>query len=256
MFHKPNLSRRQAVAATALCVAGVAPVPAAALRPALHLAGDSTMADKPLDPPNPERGWGQALRELMRDPGRLVHHAVNGRSTKSFRDEGRWARLLEQLEPGDVVIIQFGHNDQKVEDPTRYAAPETDYRDNLRRFVAEVRERRGVPILATSVVRRRFDAAAQLVPTLGAYPATARAVAAELSVPLLDLERATHALVQGQGPEASKRLYLWVRPGAYTRCPQGCEDDTHFSAAGAHAVAELAAQALRAQGLVPAAWLK
>jgi lysophospholipase L1-like esterase len=256
MFHQPSLSRRRAVAATALCLAGVASVSAAVLHPALHLAGDSTMADKPLDPPNPERGWGQALRELMREPGRLVNHAVNGRSTRSFRDEGRWTRLLAQLEPRDAVIIQFGHNDQKVEDPTRHAAAKTDYRDNLRRFVAEVRERQGVPILATSVVRRRFDAAGQLLHTLGGYPAAARAVAAELSVPLLDLERATHALVRGLGPEASKRLYVWVRPGEYTRHPQGREDDTHFSAAGARAVAELAAQALRAQGLAPAAWLK
>jgi lysophospholipase L1-like esterase len=256
MFQEARLSRRQTLAAALFGLAGVEPARAAVLHPALHLAGDSTMADKPLDPPNPERGWGQALRELMREPERLVNHAANGRSTRSFRDEGRWDRLLAQLEPGDVVIVQFGHNDQKAEDPSRHAAAETDYRDNLRRFVGETRERRAVPILATSVVRRRFDTHGQLLPTLGGYPAAARAVAAELSVPLLDLERASHALVQGMGPEASRRLYVWVQPGEYTRYPQGRADDTHFSAAGARAVAELAAQALRAQGLAPAAWLK
>ncbi|NJL29323.1 MAG: hypothetical protein HC897_16275 [Thermoanaerobaculia bacterium] len=108
----------------------------AASGPTLFLAGDSTMADKPkLD--HPERGWGQLFRELVLPPLRLDNRAVNGRSTKSFRDQGHWSALLESLEAGDWVVIQFGHNDGKVSDPARFTEPDGEYRANLQRFVRE-----------------------------------------------------------------------------------------------------------------------
>ena len=107
--------------------------------PKVHLAGDSTLADKPVDPPNPEHGWGQSFPRYFREPAMIVNHAQNGRSTKSFIAEGRWQTLVDALRPGDWAIIQFGHNDQKVEDPTRYAGPDGGFRENLRRFVHEVR---------------------------------------------------------------------------------------------------------------------
>ena len=92
--------------------------------PTLHLVGDSTMADKPKEPANPETGWGQALPLLLRPEAvRAVNYAMNGRSTKSFIDEGRWAAVVAALRPGDFVIIQFAHNDEKDQDPKRYAAP-------------------------------------------------------------------------------------------------------------------------------------
>ncbi|MBP7141823.1 MAG: hypothetical protein KBA71_07935 [Opitutaceae bacterium] len=94
------------------------------LLPTLYLIGDSTMADKPEEPPNPERGWDQALpRWLDLNQVRVANHAVNGRSTKSFLDEGRWAKVIAVLRPGDFVIIQFGHNDEKEKNPDRYADP-------------------------------------------------------------------------------------------------------------------------------------
>ena len=230
--------------------------PRATVHPALHLAGDSTMADKPLSPPNPERGWGQMLRELLHEPARLVNHAANGRSTKRFRDEGRWDHLLGQLAPGDFVIIQFGHNDQKREDPARYAEAATAYKDNLRRFVAELRARQATPLLATSVVRRKFDDAGALVETLGDYPAAMRAVAAETKVPLLDLHRASAELLQSLGPDRSKQLFMWIKPGEWPLIPEGRQDDTHFVAAGGRAIAALAATELRAMRHPLAAWLR
>ncbi len=137
--------------------------PVAIKHPSLHLVGDSTMADKSLNRGHPERGWGQLLRARMKEPQRLLNHAVNGRSGRSFRAEGRWDHLLGQLAPGDYVLIQFGHNDQKAEDPKRYAEADTDYRQ---------------PLLATSVMRRKFDAAGRVTNTLGDYPAVTRQVAA------------------------------------------------------------------------------
>lgn len=228
----------------------------AQVHPALHLAGDSTMADKPLAPPQPERGWGQLLRERMKEPQRLVNHARNGRSTKNFVDEGRWAHLLSQLAPGDFVLIQFGHNDAKRDDPKRFAEPRGAYRDALRRFVAEVRATGASPLLATSVVRRNFDTQGRLVSSHGDYPVVMREVAAELGVPLLDLERSTARLVQERGPEAAKALYLWIEPGRWASLPAGRRDDTHFTEEGARAVAGQAAEQLRALGHPLAEWLR
>jgi lysophospholipase L1-like esterase len=228
----------------------------ATVHPALHLAGDSTMADKPLSPPQPERGWGMLLRELLQDPARIVNHAANGRSTRNFQTEGRWAHLLSQLAPGDVVLIQFGHNDQKHDDPRRWADPATDYPANLRRFVHDVRARHAVPLLATSVVRRKFDAQGRVVDTLAPYPDVVRQVAHELDVTLIDLQQITRRMLEDAGPEASKAWFMWIPPGLYVGLPDGRRDDTHYVEAGARAVAQQALRALRAQRPEMQAWLK
>jgi lysophospholipase L1-like esterase len=211
--------------------------------PTLFLAGDSTMAYKP-DLELPERGWGQLFAELVRRPLKLDNRAVNGRSTKSFRDLGHWQSLIDALQPGDWVVIQFGHNDSKASDPARYTEPETEYRRNLQAYVREVRARRGHPVLATSVVRRRWDDAGQFQDSLGDYPRVTREVAAAEGVPLLEMEHLTRDLVRGLGPEASRALYLHFEPGAHPRLPEGKHDDTHFSELGAKRVAELAAREL------------
>src|SRR5215831_16587371 len=146
--------------------------------PRIHLAGDSTMADKPTDPPNPEHGWGQLLPKFFKDPGMIVNHAANGRSTRSFITEGRWQKLLDALQPGDWVIIQFAHNDEKIFPDAR-----GEFQENLRRFVADVRAKKANPILATPCARRSFDDSGKLVETHGDYPDAVRAVAQETRTP-------------------------------------------------------------------------
>lgn len=227
---------------------------AAEVAPILHLAGDSTMATKPLD--LPERGWGMAMHGLVRDPAMVHNHAVNGRSTKSFINEGRWQRLVDHLCPGDYVIIQFGHNDEKVDKPNVGTDPATTFRDNLRRFVRETREKQANPILATPVARRKFDRQGRLQPTHGVYPDAIRAVAAEENVPLLDLERATEQWLQEAGDTDSKQFFMWIAPGSHPKFPDGREDNTHFVEAGAVKVAELACALIKEQGLELASWLK
>jgi len=237
-----------------LALGGLA-VAAAVEAPVLHLIGDSTLADKPLDPPQPERGWGMALRDLFKDPARVANHAQNGRSTKSFIDEGRWQAVLDRLKAGDFVLIQFGHNDQKSEDPARFAAATGAYADNLRRFAREARAAGATPLLATPVVRRRWNDAGAFYDTHGDYPAAVRAVATELTVPLLELHRATADLVRSHGAEGSKKLFLWIEPGSYATLPDGKRDDTHFSAYGASAVAALAVAEMRRTGVPVEQWL-
>lgn len=212
--------------------------------PTLHLAGDSTLANKK-DPGYPERGWGQPFRALVHPPLRLVNHAVNGRSTKSFRDLGHWATLLNQLRPGDWVLLEFGHNDARKDDPARYTDPATDFPANLRRYIAEIREHGANPVLATPVVRRHWDTAGGLLDDHGAYLVAVRQVAAAENVPLLDLEAATRRLLTGLGPEKSRKLFLIYAPGAHPRLPEGKNDNTHFNEAGAETVARLAAQEMK-----------
>jgi DNA sulfur modification protein DndE len=122
----------------------------------VFMIGDSTMADKPLAD-NPERGWGQLFPQYFNSDVFIKNYAVNGRSTKSFLKEGRWDTVMKYLQKDDWVFIQFGHNDQKIEDSNRYAAPQTTYRDNLVRFVKDARSKGANPILVTPVMRRKFD---------------------------------------------------------------------------------------------------
>lgn len=225
--------------------------------PTLHLIGDSTMADKPKEPANPETGWGQALPVWLKpEAGRVVNYAMNGRSTQSFIHEGRWAKVVAALQPGDFVIIQFGHNDEKVDKPAVYAAPRGAYQENLRRFVRETRAHGATPLLATPVARRKWNERGELVDTHGDYPAALRAVAAEENVPLLELNGLTTELERSHGVEGSKRLHLHYAGGVYARWPEAVKDDTHFSEYGATRVAALAVQEWLRLGLPLTAWVK
>jgi DNA sulfur modification protein DndE len=204
----------------------------------IFLIGDSTMADKPLAG-NPERGWGQLLPRFLTEEAQVRNYAVNGRSTKSFIREGRWDTVMKYLQKEDYVIIQFGHNDQKIEDTNRYAAPQTTYRNNLTRFVKEARSRGAMPILVTPVMRRKFDAAGKFVDQHGEYPAVVRAVAKEMNVPLIDLHRSSQQLIEQEGVEGSKKLFLWIDPDHFSAAKEGKKDDTHFSEYGASRIAAL-----------------
>ncbi len=213
----------------------------------IFLVGDSTMADKPYLDGNPEKGWGQVFPLYFNEGIKIENHAVNGRSTKSFRDEGRWDVVLGGIKPGDYVIIEFGHNDEKSNDSTRYAAPETDYRKNLIRFVDESRAKGAVPILATPIVRRRFDENGQFFDTHGLYPQVVREVASQKSVPLLDLHVSTEKVLRDFGPERSKCLFLHFEPGDFPSLPEGKIDDTHLSGIGAFKVCDLVVNELKAK---------
>ncbi|HEX5222776.1 MAG TPA: rhamnogalacturonan acetylesterase [Verrucomicrobiae bacterium] len=213
----------------------------------VHMIGDSTMANKPVIPANPERGWGQMLHMYFKDSVRVENYAQNGRSSKSFIAEGRWDKVVAALKPGDFVIIQFGHNDEKTNDVSRGTAPFGEYTTNLVRFIRETREHQATPILATPVARRKFDAAGKLADTHGDYPTAMRAVAADQKVPLLELGTATEKLLQQLGPESSKRLFRWIPADEFGPGSKSWEDDTHFNAYGASRVCDLAVVEIEAK---------
>ncbi|SFU15291.1 Lysophospholipase L1 [Algoriphagus locisalis] len=209
------------------------------------LVGDSTMADKPYAGSNPEKGWGQVFPLYFKEGIRFENHAMNGRSTKSFRAEGRWDVVMERLSEGDYVIIEFGHNDQKINSADRYAYADSSYRDNLIRFVNEVREKGGKAVLATPISRRSFGENGVLTDTHGRYSEVVREVAAEMEVPLFDLHKKTIEVLEQFGVEKSKELFLHYSPGDYSQFPEGREDNTHLSPTGAFKVSDLAVEELR-----------
>lgn len=235
--------------------------------------GDSTMANKKLEGGNPERGWGQMLSRYFTDDITIDNHAVNGRSSKSFINEGRWDAVLSKIQKGDYVFIQFGHNDEK-DDPNRHTDPGTTFDANLKKFVEDTRAKGGIPVLFNSIVRRNFGKAdgnavanaikqddirngidpkapkdsieegATLIDTHGAYLISPKNVAKELNVTFIDLNSLTHKLVEGMGPQKSKELYLWVEPKTVPALPNGREDNTHLNVHGASVIAEMAVKAV------------
>jgi len=173
---------------------------------------------------------------------RIENHAMNGRSSKSFISEHRWEKVCAALKPGDYVIIQFGHNDEKTNSVERFTAPFGEFTTNLVRFIRETRARQATPILCTPVARRKFDDAGKLLDTHGDYPKAARAVAESEKVPLLELCDATEVLLRQLGPESSKRLFDWIPAGEFNSGFKELTDDTHFNAYGASRVCDLAVE--------------
>lgn len=202
----------------------------------VHLVGDSTAAEKEPDE-RPETGWGTPFAERFDDAVAVENHARNGRSTRTFLEEGRWEPVLRALGEGDYVFVQFGHNDE-VPSKEQYTPPDA-FVANLETYVAETRERGATPVLLTPLARRAFDADGTPEDTHSEYAALTRRVAREREVPLIDADERSRALLRELGPAASKRLYNHLEPGEHPNYPDGSTDDTHFSERGARRMAEL-----------------
>ena len=233
----------------------------------IFVIGDSTAANKDISGGKQERGWAMALQAYFDDNILVDNHAVNGRSSKSFIDEGRWDKVLQKMKPGDYVIIQFGHNDEKPK-ADRHTDPGSTFDYNLAKFVRETREHGGIPVLMNCVVRRNFFVNApendddeklrtqtfkdgvkmiegdSLIDTHGLYRQAPRDVAQRMNCHFVDANQITHDLEQGLGTEASKRLHMWYLPGTEPSEPKGKQDNTHYNIYGAHQVARLLADAL------------
>ncbi|SFI51954.1 rhamnogalacturonan acetylesterase [Halpernia frigidisoli] len=211
----------------------------------IYCVGDSTMATKVNPDKNPEYGWAQVLPEFLKSDIKIENAAKNGRSTKSFIDEKRWDSVYVKLKKGDYVFIEFGHNDEKKEDPKCFTEPYTTYKTNLEKFVKESRSKGAIPVLFTSIVRRDFDESGKIKYTHGNYTVVTLLVAKELNVPMVDMENLTKKLEESYGVEGSKKLHLHYAIGEDPYYPKGHNDDTHLSKLGAMKVAGLAVNALK-----------
>ena len=210
----------------------------------VYICGDSTAASyRPQDAPI--TGWGQVLGEFV--PGiRVENRAMAGRSTKSFLSEGRLQKIETEIRLGDLLLIQFTHNDGS-DLVWRHTDPWTSFYHNLEIYVDTAILHGAKPVLLTPICRR-YWAEGQLRESHGDYPEAIRVLAAQRNVPLIDMYAQSIRYLRELGDEESKKLYLHVEPGVYPAYPNGNVDDTHTKRAGAEAYARMAAEGLDPAG--------
>ncbi|MDB5133381.1 MAG: lipolytic protein family [Mucilaginibacter sp.] len=218
----------------------------------IYSIGDSTMAQYDQQEEDkyqggkdyPLRGWMMMMPQFFNDDVIIHNAAVSGRSTKNFREEGYWKKVIDSVKPKDYVFIQFGHNDEKT-DSIHHTDAKTTFRQNLINYIVEVKAKQAYPVLITSIARRKFDDRGILVDTHGEYVTVVRELAHDMKIPLIDLAKKTSELIQSLGPEESKKLFLNVDSNKYTRLPSGKHDNTHLNVYGATRVSALAAQSIQ-----------
>lgn len=231
----------------------------------IHMIGDSTMAEKS-EGAGRERGWGMVLQGFFDNEVDVKNYAVNGRSSRSFILEGRWQQVLDAIKPGDYVVIQFGHNDEKgYTGDKRHAVPGLTFDDNLRLFVKQAKAHGATPIVMNAVARRNFFNAGltkvddeslrtvaykeekvnsdTVLDTHGRYRDTPRNVALMERVPYVDANTITTQMENEYGVERSRTLHMWLKPGE-DGVAKGRQDNTHYNIQGAHEVASRLVRAM------------
>ncbi len=229
-----------------LCALGLLALTAFVMPPKkvkVWLIGDSTMSIKDIHA-YPETGWGMPFAYFFDSTITVDNRAKNGRSTASFMAEGLWKPVVENMQEGDYVFIQFGHNDE-VKTKATYTTEE-QFTANLVRYITEAKAKGGIPVLLTPVARRKFDATGKVMGTHDVYSALVRDIAKKMNVPLIDLDVKGQALLQSMGVENSKLLFNHLQPGEHPNYPEGKADDTHFSELGACKVAEIVLAEIKA----------
>lgn len=202
---------------------------------AIFYAGDSTVKFNKIAT-YPQTGISQALLLYLKDSVDMKSFAQNGRSTKSFLDEGRLSLMEKEMKEGDFLFIQFGHNDEK-DDLERHTDPETTFPENLLRFIHGARDKGAYPVLITPIARRLFNQQGVFLPgSHGAYPDAVRRTGKKAGVPVIDLTAITEAYLASVGDIASKAYFMW--PG----------DNTHLKPEGAVLMAGFLCQELKKLG--------
>ncbi|WP_428232419.1 rhamnogalacturonan acetylesterase [Flavobacterium sp.] len=230
----------------------------------IYLIGDSTVADYSLEKDYqtkkfPQVGWGQMFQSFFqKDSLKLVatilgnatevkidDRAKGGRSTRTFFQEGRWAAVYNALQKGDIVMIQFGHNDASVEKTERYVNIE-GYKEFLRLFINQTREKGATPILMTPVARNYPWKDGKLTNVHGEYPQAVKDVAKELNVKVIDLNELSMEFFSSKGQDfVTTKYFMNFEAGTYPGYPDGQKDNTHFQTAGGIEVARLVFNAMK-----------
>lgn len=211
-------------------------------------AADSTVQTNDITT-YPQTGIGQVFSLFLKEDVTVKNHAKNGRSTKSFIDEERLKKIDEEIQAGDFLFIQFGHNDEKIEDPTRYTEPFSTYMENLKTFIEVARKHCAYPVLITPLERRCFVDEKHL--GIGAhsdYVAAMKQTAEKCNVPLVDLYSMSRTELKKAGEIASRKWYMYFDKDEYSNYPEGKTDNTHLRYEGAVMYASLIARGLTELG--------
>lgn len=197
----------------------------------------------------PQTGIGQVFPLFVKEGYTVENHARNGRSTKSFIEEGRLKSIEEKIGEGDFLFIQFGHNDEKDQDPTRYTEPFSAFMDNLEIFVNTARDHGAYPVLITPLERRCFMDDGHL--GTGAhsdYVSGMKQTADKCGVPLVDLYSMSRCALRKAGERESRKWYMYFDAGIYTQHMEEARDNTHLRYEGAVLFAAMIARGLKQIG--------
>lgn len=215
----------------------------------IHIIGDSTACNYESSL-YPRMGWGQMLQTYFDSAHvKVSNSAISGRSSKSFYDEGAWTRVRNALQSGDIVLIQFGHNDEKSEDRTRYTEPYTTYQQYLTIYIRESKARGATPILVTPIHRNKWSGSS-IADSHGDYPPAMRALAADQGVTLIDLHQKSRTLFESLGQNyVTYQIFMNLRAGQYPNYPTGNSDNTHLQKNGADRISGLVRDSINEQNL-------
>lgn len=207
----------------------------------VFIAGDSTVTDQRNEPWS---GWGQILPRFFKQGVAVSNQAESGLALSSFESQKRLAKVLSMMKAGDYLFIQFGHNDQKDKSPD--AGPFTSYKTKLRSFVKAARDKGGIPVLVTSMERRRWKDN-QPETTLADYAEAVRQVAAEEKVPLIDLNAMSLKLYAALGPDESTKAFVHYPAGSFPGLDKPLKDDTHHNGYGSYELARCVVEGIKKQ---------
>lgn len=201
--------------------------------PVVFLCGNSTVVDQDNEP---WASWGQMITAFFDDQICFANYAESGESAQSFIAAGKLKKIATQIKPGDYLLIEFGHNDQKIKGEGKGAY--TSYWNNLTAFIDLARQKQARPVLLTPTQRRSFDAEGRMLDTHEDYPQAMRDLAKEQQVPLIDLHQMTRLMYEALGPEKSKKAFVHYPAGSFPGQDGPLADNTHFNAYGAYQVAK------------------
>lgn len=199
--------------------------------PTVFLLGDSTVCDQSLEP---FASWGQMLPRFFGPTVAVANHGESGETYRDSIGRGRLDKVIAAMQPGDYLLMQFGHNDQK-QIAAGTGGPFTTYQDEMKTHVAAVRRAGGIPVIVSPMERRRFDAAGKIEATLTDYAKAAQATAAAEGVALIDLNAMSRTLYASLGPEQSAQAFA---------APGGKVDNTHHNNYGAFLLARCVARGI------------
>lgn len=207
----------------------------------VFLAGNSTVVDQDRDP---WAAWGQMFPFFF-NPGNIAiaNYAESGETLKAFKGEKRWDKLMSMAKPGDYLLIEFAHNDQKP--GSTYLDPFTTYKTTLKEWITEARKKAMIPVLVTSMHRRSFDSAGHINNTLSDYPEAMRQTAKEEKVALIDLNAMSRVLYEAWGPEKSLKGFVHFPAHSFPGQDSALKDNTHFTTYGAFEIAKCVVKGLK-----------
>lgn len=212
--------------------------------PTVFLCGNSTVVDQDNEP---WASWGQMIPRFFDENICFANYAESGESANTFIAAKRLKKLLTQIKPGDYVLVEFGHNDQKQKGPGK--GPYESFTQSLQVFVAEARAHGAHPVFITPTQRRSFDENGKIMDTHGEFPDAMKKLAAEEKIPVIDLNSMTRTLYEALGPENSKKAFVHYPANTYPGQSKALADNTHFNPYGAYEIAKCVIEGMKSAHL-------